>query len=135
MAKILFNNTNYNIDDSSLVPTAADLQSHLSTVMNGSGASITFGGTVYSIDSEKLLAVKNRFISYLETVAGDGIKVTVGGVEYGVDSSKMSDAISELETTLNDLQTPAVTNDRLLSFDNYILKDKNELYLIPKEGN
>lgn len=45
MAKtnIVFNNKDYYIDNSSLSDATAALQSHLSTVMNGAGATINLG--------------------------------------------------------------------------------------------
>lgn len=100
---ISFNNTNYAIDESSLVSATTNLQSHLSTVMNGTGATINLGGVDYSVDSTKLSTATNDFISYLGTIAGDGAKVVVNGVEYSVDSTKLSDAISSLQTAFDNL--------------------------------
>ena len=53
MAKINipFYNTDYSIDEQSLASATSKLQSHLSTVMNGSGATITLNGVVYSLFS------------------------------------------------------------------------------------
>lgn len=106
MAKtnIVFNNTNYTIDDSSLSAASATLRTHLSTVMNGTGAVINLGGTSYNIDSTKLSAATNAFVSHLGTVAGGGYKVMVGGVEYGVDSGKMTRAVAEIEAVLGAFQ-------------------------------
>lgn len=72
MAKINinFNDKNYQIDEDSLSAATTALTSHLSTVMNGSGATINLGGTVYNIDSAKLSAATNAFVSHLGTVAG-----------------------------------------------------------------
>lgn len=83
MAKynISFNNKDYSIDESSLSSATAALKSHLSTVMNGSGATINLGGTAYSIDSAKLSAATNAFVSHLVTVAGSGYKVVISGGE------------------------------------------------------
>ena len=105
MAKtnISFNNKNYNIDESSLSTASAALRQHLSSVMNGTGATINFGGTAYNIDSTKLSTATNAFISHLGTVAGNGYKVKVGGVEYGVDSAKMTGAVAELEAFFGEL--------------------------------
>ena len=72
MSKIdlIFNNKNYSIDDSAIAEASADLKSHLSTVMTGSGATITLGGVVYNIDSTKLSAAEDRFEEYLNGVGG-----------------------------------------------------------------
>lgn len=105
MAKINidFNNTNYNVDESALSSATAALQSHLSTVMNGSGATIALGDTTYNIDSAKLTAATNDFIAHLGTIAGSGSKVVVGGTEYAINSAKLSGAIAEIETVLGGL--------------------------------
>ena len=103
MAKIniSFNNKNYFIDES-LVSAASDaLRSHLSTVMNGSGAVIGLGGTSYNVDSTKLQTATNDFITHLGTIAGNGSKVVVGGVEYGIDSTKVAGAVAELEAVFS----------------------------------
>jgi hypothetical protein len=107
MAKIniSFDNKNYPVDESSLSSAAAALQSHLSSVMNGTGATINLGGTAYNIDSAKLTAATNAFISHLGTVAGNGYKIMVGGVEYNVDSTKMTGAVADLNTVLGGLKT------------------------------
>ena len=72
MAKINvnFNNKTYSIDESALQNATDALKSHLSTVMNGSGASIKLGGVSYNIDSTKLSAATNSFVSHLGTIAG-----------------------------------------------------------------
>lgn len=105
MAKINipFNNKDYSIDEASLSPAADSLKNHLSTIMNGTGATINFGGTAYSIDSAKLLAATNDFISHLGIVAGNGYKVIVNGTEYSVGSDKVAGAVSELEIVLGGL--------------------------------
>jgi hypothetical protein len=74
MAKIniSFNSKDYSIDESSLSASSAALRNHLSSVMNGSGATIAFGGTSYGVDSTKLSAATNDFTSYLRTIAGTG---------------------------------------------------------------
>lgn len=107
MAKINidFDNTNYPIDDSAIASATAQLQSHLSTVMNGTGATITVGGTTYNVDSSKLSAATTAFVSHLGTVSGSGMKVMVNGVEYGVDSTKMGGAIADLHEVLGGLQS------------------------------
>ena len=133
MAKIILNNTEYSIDESTLAPSAADLKSHLSTVMNGSGATINFGGVNYSIDSTKLSAATNDFVSYLRTIAGTGAKVVVGGVEYSVDSTKISGAISDFEAALDNLS--GGNSVQLLSSDNLTLQDSNGFSLLAREDN
>jgi hypothetical protein len=107
MAKINinFNNTEYSIDESALSAATANLQSHLSTSMNGSGAVINLGGISYNIDSTKLSDATNNFVSHLRTIAGSGSKVVVGGVEYSIDSTKMANVVSDLETVFGNLQT------------------------------
>ena len=98
--------------------------------MNGTGATINFGGTNYSIDSTKLSTATNSFVSHLGTVSGNGYKVVVGGVEYNVDSSKMSNAVSQIHAVLSGMQSGE--DDMivsLLSSDNLILQDSNGVYL------
>jgi hypothetical protein len=108
---ISFNNTNYSIDESSFSTATAELKSHLSTIMNGSGATINLGGTAYNIDATKLATETNAFVSHLGTVAGNGYKVMVGGVEYGVDSAKMAGAVAEIEAVLAGLNNPDAPSD------------------------
>lgn len=112
MAKIdvNFNNKDYYIDEGSFSTATASLRSHLSTVMNGSGATVNLGGTSYNINSTKLSTERNTFVSHLSTIAGSGHKVVIGGVEYGVASDKVSGAISELETVLDNLNTQVSKN-------------------------
>lgn len=119
MAKIniLFNNKNYNIDESSLSSASDALKQHLSTVMNGSGATVEFGDTSYNIDSEKLLSVTNSFISHLQTIAGNGKKVIINGVEYSIDSDKVKDTVTELETVLGNLHNPDDVVDIVIILD------------------
>lgn len=105
---IIFNDVNYSIDESSLSTATAELQAHLSTVMNGSGAKISLGGTSYNIDSTKLTAATNDFTSHLGTISGSGSKVVIGGVEYAIDAAKVSSAVSELEAVLGNLNSPIV---------------------------
>jgi hypothetical protein len=102
MAKtnISFNNKNYQIDEASLSTATAALKSHLSTVMNGTGAVINLGGVAYSIDAAKLSATTNAFVQHLGTIAGSGHKVMIDGVEYGIDSTKLTSAISDIEAVL-----------------------------------
>ena len=103
---IVLNNKNYSIDGSYLSTASSELSSHLSTVMNGSGKVINFGGSSYNVDSAKLLAAKNDFISHLEAVAGSGHKVAIGGAEYNVDVSKVQNAVAELNNRFWKLSHP-----------------------------
>jgi hypothetical protein len=103
MAKvnILFNGTDYLIDEAALEQASTELKTHLSSAMNGSGATINFGGVSYNVDSTKLSNATNNFVSHLGTISGSGSKVIINGVEYSVDSAKVSDAISEMETVFS----------------------------------
>ena len=67
----IFNGTAYEIDEASVASAAADLKSHLSTVMNGTGATIELGGVTYNIDATKLSAAENNFAVYLDTMSGE----------------------------------------------------------------
>lgn len=112
MAKIKFNNAEYTIDDSALSSAKAELQSHLSTVMNGSGATIKLGTQSYNIDAAKLTTATNELIAHLGTISGTGSKIIIGSTEYSVDSTKLINAISELGATLGELEasdTPTVS--------------------------
>lgn len=102
MAKfnIPFDGVDYLVDESALAAATAVLQSHFSTVMNGSGETITLNGTSYNVDATKLSVAKNDFVSHLGTIAGNGSKVKVNGVEYPVDTAKVSDATAELHSVL-----------------------------------
>lgn len=124
MAKIniVFNDTNYSIDESSFAAASAKLKDHLSTSMSGSGSVINFGGISYNIDSTKLSSATNDFVSHLGKIAGSGSKVVVGGVEYGIDSTKVQDAISDLETVLGNLHDPSVI-DIIIVLDKAILDE------------
>lgn len=105
MAKtnIVFNGTDYFIDDASLSAAVAELKSHLSTTMGGTGAVINLGGIAYNVDATKLSDATNVFTSYLNTIKGNGHKVVIGGVEYGIDSTKVAGAVSELNTAFGNL--------------------------------
>ena len=98
---IFFNGTSYLIDEAAFSAATAELQSHLLTVMNGSGATINFGGVSYNVDSTKLSNATNNFVSHLGTISGSGSKVVVNGTEYSIDSTKVSDTISEMETVFS----------------------------------
>ena len=89
--KIILNNVEYTIDESTLASTHTQFQSHLTTVMNGSGATINLGETVYNVDLVKLTTALNSFVSYLGTISGNGAKVVVNDVEYAIDSTNTSD--------------------------------------------
>ena len=131
MAKIniSFNNKTYEIDESALSEATTDLQSHLSTTMNGTGATINLGGTAYNIDSTKLSTATNDFVSHLGTIAGNGYKVVIGGVEYNIDSTKMGGAITAFETALNDLQSVGAETEPITYLYNGVeLPDINEVW-------
>lgn len=103
--KIPFNGTDYHIEESALAESTTALRTHLSTVMNGSGDTITLGGTSYNVDSTKLSTARNAFVSHLGTIAGSGSKVVINGVEYGIDSTKVAGSIGELDTILGGLNS------------------------------
>lgn len=103
ITNINFNNVAYQIDDTSLYTAASALRNHLSTVMNGTGATINFGGAAYNVDYTKLSAATNDFASHLATIAGNGHKVVVGGIEYYVDSNNVKNAFSELHANFANL--------------------------------
>lgn len=98
---IEFNGASFVIDESALESASADIKSHLSSVMNGAGATINFGGVDYNVDSTKLSAATNNFITHLGTIAGNGAKITIGGVEYNVDADKLEEVTAEFEYTLS----------------------------------
>ena len=102
---VLFNNKEYPIDESSLSSATSALKTHLSTIMNGSGATVALDGTSYNVDSTKLSTARNNFVTYLGTISGNGAKVVVNGVEYSVDSTKLATAIADLHTVLGDLNS------------------------------
>ena len=103
MAIIYFNGKSFEIPEAALGVASGALRNHLSSVMNGSGATINFGGTAYGIDSTKLATATSKFVSHLGTVAGSGYKVKVGDVEFGVDSTKVAGAFDSFNAVLNDL--------------------------------
>ena len=107
MAKfnISFNGNSYSIDESALSSASTELQSHLSTVMNGTGATIKIDGTTYNVDATKLANARNTFVAHLGTVSGSGSKVVVNGTEYSVDSTKLNGAIADLQTVLGGLHS------------------------------
>lgn len=123
MAKIdiLFNNKNYNIDETSLATATAALKSHLSTVMSGTGTTINFDGTFYNVSSTKLSSIISEFISHLSKIAGSGSKVVIDGVEYPFDINKVQDAIFDLEVVLSNLHNPDEVVDIILVLDEGIL--------------
>ena len=124
MAKIILNNTEYTIDDSVLTSAKTELQTHLSTTMNGSGASISLGDVTYNVDSSKLTTATNGFVSYLGTIAGNGAKIVVNGVEYAVDSTKISNAMSELGGAFGELENAGeVIDPTCIKAGTYTLKD------------
>lgn len=113
MAKtnISFDNKTYSIDDASLSSATTALRQHLSTTMNGTGATIGLGGTNYNIDSTKLSTATNAFVAHLGTIAGNGSKVVVNGREYGIDSAKVAGVIADLHTVFGGLHSGDDSND------------------------
>jgi hypothetical protein len=135
MAKtnISFNDKNYNIE----IPSAAlaALQSHFSTVMNGTGATINLGDTTYNVDSAKLTSATNDFVSHLGKISGNGYKVVVNGVEYGVDSSKVVGAVGELETVLGNLKSDDGDIEDIDVFELIQYEDGDYIYRPLYDGN
>ena len=87
---INFNDKNYSIDEASLSAATAALQSHLSTVMNGSGAVINLGEISYSVDSAKLATATNAFVTHLGTVAGSASNtITWDGNAEGLQTASL----------------------------------------------
>ena len=107
MAKIniLFDEVNYKVEESSMSEHSNELKAHISTVMNGSGSAVKFGGTSYNIDSTKLSNTTNDFVSHLGTIAGSGHKVIIGGTQYNASSAKLTSAIDELHAILSGLHS------------------------------
>lgn len=107
MAKIniLFDEVNYKVEETSMSEHSNELKTHISTVMNGSGSAVKFGGTSYNIDSTKLSNTTNDFVSYLGTITGSGHKVIVGGTQYNASSEKLTSAIDELHAILSGLHS------------------------------
>ena len=73
MAKIniVLNNKTYEIEESALTATTTALKQYFSSTMSGTGATISFGGVVYNIDSTKLSAVEDSVAAYLTTLTGE----------------------------------------------------------------
>lgn len=120
---ISFNNTDYQIDESSLSAASSALRTHLSTTMSGSGATINLGGTSYNVDITKLFDSTNDFVSHLRTIAGSGHKVYIGGIEYPIDASKVKVSIADLETVLGNLNDPDDVVDIVIVLDEAILDE------------
>lgn len=95
---ISFNNTNYSIGESSLSAATAALKSHLSTVMNGTGATVTLDGITYNIDATKLTAAEDSFAAYLDTIGGgdEPIVAAAGLYETGSNYTVMKKSWQEL---------------------------------------
>jgi hypothetical protein len=125
MAKtnIVFNNTTYSIDESSLSAATAELRQHLSTTMSGSGSVITLGGISYNVDSAKLSSATRDLVSHLGTIAGNGSKVVIGGVEYPFDTTMVHGAISDLENIFSNLNNPDDVVDIVIVLDEGILDE------------
>lgn len=125
MAKIniTFDDTNYQIDESSFAEATSELKQNLSTTMSGSGATVILGGISYDIDSAKLSSATNDFIAHLRKIAGNGYKVVVDGTEYSFDSTKVEDAISALKTVFGNLHNPDDVVDIVIILDEAILDE------------
>lgn len=100
---IIFNNTSYEIPEAALNAASENIKMHILNAMQGSGAVINFDNLSYNIDSAKLSVATNALVSHLGTIFGNGYKVVINGAEHNVSSDELSDAISELEDTLNKL--------------------------------
>ena len=109
MAKInlSLNGKNFSVDESVLEAATASLKAHLSSVMNGSGATINLGGTNYNVDSTKLATATSDFTTHLRSIAGNGPKISVGGIEFSIDSTKINKVMSGLHTHFEELVLPA----------------------------
>lgn len=101
--KIPFGGADYLIEESALAAATTELKTHLSTVMNGSGATISLGGTPYSVDATKLANAVNDFVAHLGTISGSGASLTVGGIQYAVNANKLNEAIADINATLGGL--------------------------------
>lgn len=133
MAKIniSFYNNNYTIDDASLSTAAADLKSHLSTVMNGTGATITLGGVVYNIDSTKLSAAEDKFEAYLNGFGGSEEERLEGD---GQEFHKFAPCALTFRSTapLNELQEVQI-NGVTVDPSNYTLEEGSTIVTLPIE--
>lgn len=133
---ISFNDKFYNIDESFVSKASADLRAHLSTIMNGTGATINFGGTPYNIDSVKLTDATNDFVSHISTISGSGMKVIVNGVEYNIDSSKMSDVIDCFSNILGSLSNSDDVTDEIINYQSEpVAFDENSTSLVIAKCN
>lgn len=121
---INFNDEDYIIDKAFLSSAIEELETHFSTVINGTGTTIKFRDGEYNIDATKLLTATNAIISHLETLAGSGKTINIGGIEYSVDAAKVATIISNLEKIFVDLETigesvednnNTVSNNKLMS--------------------
>lgn len=133
---IVFNGKRYLIEQSAIKTMVDNLKNYISTNMAGTGTFIQLDGQMYEISSTKYSGIVNNFVSYLGTITGDGkVKVTVDGTEYSIDSDNMNKAIINIEDTLEEVANSIMDKNILLSSDNYVLMDKNGIYLITKEEN
>ena len=130
---IIFNNTNYSIDESAISTATADLRTHLSTVMNGTGATIEFGGTTYNIDAAKLSAAEDNFASYLNNISGEiteSERLEGDGAEY---YTLAPTALSFRSTApLNELQEVQI-NGVTVDPANYTLEEGSTIVTFPIE--
>ena len=131
--KFSFGGSDYSIDESALASASTDLKSHLSSVMNGTGATINLDGATYNIDSTKLSNTTNDFITHLETMTGDGDKIVVNRIEYSIDSTKANDIAGNLHIAFDKLffgtTGGAVFDDNVfLSWDELQLEENGRKY-------
>ena len=97
---VFFENENYTVDEESFSSAVDAIRAHLLSAMNGTGATINFGGTSYNVDSTKLSSATNDFVTHLGTISGSGHKVVVNGTEYAINSSDVVGAIENLQAIL-----------------------------------
>ena len=105
MAKYLvkFNNNEYLIDETKLEPAIARLATHLTSELQGTGATVTLGGVRYSLNGDKINTSASELADYLETIAGTDMKATVGGQEYGLSRNALSNAYDKMDLSLSEL--------------------------------
>jgi hypothetical protein len=135
MAKIniSFNDKNYQVDDASLSTASAALRQHLSTTMNGTGATITLGGVTYNIDATKLSAEADKFAAYLGAIGGstpEEERLEGDGQEfYTMAPSTLSFRSSAPLNELQDVQINGETVDP----SNYTLEEGSTIVKLSHE--
>lgn len=127
--KIQFNETEYDIDKTNISADIDNFRQHLTTSMNGDGATVQFENEMYNIDATKLSTATSEFISHLATIAGDDLVVVVDGIEYSIAADKISNAISEFDAHLTELASAEDPEP-----DNPDVPDEPELNVDPITG-